>query len=118
MNMTTEVEDFVVVEMEDAAKDASVERDHLDFLGTYINGIANTLWPINKKIHDNPELGFKEKIAHAALTGFFETRKGWSVTRSAYGLETAFVAVFDSGKQGPVVSYNAEMGKNCFQNHV
>jgi hypothetical protein len=115
MTMEKETEDFVVVEMDDAARDASVVRDHLDSLiSDYIDQNADTLWPINKKIHDNPELGYKEKIAHAALTGFLKTREGWKVTPSAYGLETAFVAVYDSGKKGPVISYNAEMGKNLY----
>ncbi|KAF2495740.1 hypothetical protein BU16DRAFT_398868 [Lophium mytilinum] len=100
------IDEFVVVEMDDVA---SAEQDHLDSVGSYIDRIADTLWPINKKIHDNPELGYEEKIAHAALTGFLKTRKGWKVTPSAYGLETAFVAVYDSGKKGPVISFNAEM---------
>jgi len=65
---------------------------------------------LSLKIHDNPELSFKEFIAHETLTSFLETRKGWEVARSAYGIETAFVAVFDSGRRGSVVSYNAEYG--------
>ncbi|KAI5370007.1 Putative peptidase M20, xaa-Arg dipeptidase, bacterial exopeptidase dimerization [Septoria linicola] len=37
-----------------------------------------------------------------------EQQPGWHVTRSAYQIDTAFVAVFDSGRPGPVVSFNAE----------
>jgi metal-dependent amidase/aminoacylase/carboxypeptidase family protein len=66
--------------------------------------------PISLKIHDNPELNFKEFIAHETLTAFLKTRKGWDVTPSAYGIETAFIAVYDSGKEGSVISYNAEYG--------
>ncbi|KAG0645580.1 Aminoacylase-1 2 [Hyphodiscus hymeniophilus] len=65
------------------------------------------LRPISLKIHDNPELNFEEFIAHETLTKFLKTRKGWKITPSAYGLKTAFIAVYDSGKEGSVVSYNA-----------
>ncbi|KAF2136325.1 uncharacterized protein K452DRAFT_354005 [Aplosporella prunicola CBS 121167] len=90
---------------------SSDATDHLAAISAYVDGLADALWPINVKIHDHPELGFKEKIAHAALTAFLETQDGWQVQRSAYGLETAFVAVFEGkGKgKGPVVSFNAEM---------
>lgn len=33
------------------------------------------------------------------------------MTPSAYDIPTAFVAVFDSGRRGPVVSFNAEYGE-------
>jgi len=55
-------------------------------------------------------LNFKEYIAHETLVKFMKTRKGWKVTPSAYGIETAFIAEFESGKKGAVVSYNAEYG--------
>lgn len=84
---------------------------YLDFVSTYIESISETLRPISLKIHDNPELNFKEFIAHETLTKFMKTRKGWKVTPSAYGIETAFTAVYDSGKKGPVISYNAEYGQ-------
>ncbi|KAM7183182.1 peptidase M20 [Naviculisporaceae sp. PSN 640] len=38
-----------------------------------------------------------------------QSRPGWKVTRSAYGIKTAWTAVYDSGRPGPVVSFNAEM---------
>ncbi len=48
------------------------------------------------QIHQHPELAYHEYKAHALLTDFLE-KKGLKVTRSAYGLETAFVAEY-----GPV----------------
>ncbi|GME42255.1 Peptidase m20 [Neofusicoccum parvum] len=102
-------EDWVLVSS-DVVSDPTSAPDYLAEIGSYIDSIADPLWPINKKIHDNPELGYKEYIAHEALTSFLKAQKGWKVTPSAYGMETAFVAVFDSGKKGPVVSFNAEMG--------
>ncbi|KAK0629411.1 hypothetical protein B0T17DRAFT_653061 [Bombardia bombarda] len=74
-----------------------------------VDKLSASLWPVNRTIHDHPELGFKEVIAHDTLTAFMSTQPGWRVTRSAYGLETAWVAVLDSGKAGPAVSFNVEM---------
>lgn len=81
-------------------------------MSEYIDSISETLRPISLKIHDNPELNFEEFIAHETLTNFLKTRKGWKVTASAYGISTAFIAEYDSGKKGSVVSYNAEYGKD------
>jgi metal-dependent amidase/aminoacylase/carboxypeptidase family protein len=86
------------------------ESDTLKCISEYIDSISDNIWPLNKKIHDNPELGYHEEIAHDTLTRFLKCQSGWDVTTSAYGIETAFVAVFDSGKKGPVVSFNAEYG--------
>lgn len=85
-------------------------QKYLDFTSSYVEDLSPLLREISLTIHDNPELSFKEYIAHKTLTTFLKTRKGWEVTPSAYGLDTAFVAVFDSGKAGSVVSYNAEYG--------
>ncbi|KAF9877476.1 hypothetical protein CkaCkLH20_05176 [Colletotrichum karsti] len=81
----------------------------IDEISRLVSSFAEDLWPVNKKIHDNPELGYHEHIAHDALTSFMRSRPGWSVTPSAYGMETAWVAVYDTGRKGPVVSFNAEM---------
>lgn len=84
---------------------------YLEKISAYVDSLADALWPVNKTIHDNPELGYQEFIAHDALTKFMQSREGWKVQPSAYGMDTAWVAVYDSGKKGPVVSFNAEMGK-------
>ncbi len=74
------------------------------------DAIGADFWPVNQRIHDNPELAWYEFIAHDALTGFMETQPGWKVKRSVYGIDTAWIAEFDSGVPGPVVSFNAEYG--------
>lgn len=103
-----EEDGFVIVRhAEVAAADAP---EYLDDISRFVDGIAEELWLVNKKIHDNPELGFKERIAHEVLTRFMEAQPGWKVTRSAYDMETAWFAVFDSRKKGPVISWNVEMG--------
>lgn len=96
----------------DLGNTARMSNDyHLDFVSEYIDSISETLRSISLKIHDNPELGFKEYIAHKTLTEFLKTREGWKVTPSAYGIETAFIAEYGSGVAGPVISFNAEYGK-------
>ncbi|KAI1194600.1 hypothetical protein F5X97DRAFT_273857 [Nemania serpens] len=102
-------EDFVFINHEDATESKLVEPGHLRQISDFVSGIVEELWQVNKTIHDNPELGYKEFIAHETLTKFMSSRPGWKVTPSAYGLATAWVAVFDSGKKGPVVSFNVEM---------
>lgn len=83
---------------------------YLSEISSFVDGIADALWPVNKTIHDNPELGYEEYIAHKTLTNFMRSQHGWEVTASAYGIATAWIAVYDSGKEGRVVSFNAEMG--------
>ncbi|TFA99663.1 hypothetical protein CCMA1212_008533 [Trichoderma ghanense] len=61
--------------------------------------------------HDNPERGFGEFIAHDVLKGFMRCQRGWAVTSTAYGMDTALLAVFDMGRRGPVVLLNPGMGE-------
>lgn len=105
-------DDFVLVSHDDCQPTTSSE--YLAEIRAVVAELADDLWPVNKKIHDNPELGYEEFIAHDALTSFMRSRGGWEVTPSAYGMRTAWVAVFDSGRKGPVVSFNAEMGQFSF----
>ena len=84
--------------------------DYLSSISTAISNLSNDLRSISLEIHDNPELRFKEFHAHKVLTEYLQRQKGWDVTPSAYGIVTAFVAVFDTGREGPVVSFNAEYG--------
>ena len=85
--------------------------EYLPDIDNFIESLVNLLRPLNKFIHENPELAFHEYKAHRALTDFMRSREeSWQVTPSAYGIETAWVAVYDSGKPGPVISFNVEMG--------
>jgi hypothetical protein len=96
--------------------DVSQNTRYTSFISSHIDSIDEILRPINLKIHDHPELNYEEYIAHEALTSFLRTRSGWNVTSSAYGVATAFVAEFDSGREGPTVSFNAEYGTCCLSN--
>lgn len=107
-----EEDDYVLVCLDDVRDTNSIGSppEYLADLNVFIETISDGLWTINRKIHDNPELGYKEYKAHALLTNFLKHKKGWNVTTSAYGMETAWFAVYDSGEKGPVVSFNVEMG--------
>ncbi|EAA31025.2 hypothetical protein GE21DRAFT_8597 [Neurospora crassa] len=102
-----EDDDFVIITHQEV--NAARRPRFLNDISDYIDSIAEELWPINKKIHDKPELGYGEVIAHYTLTAYMKTQPGWTVTRSAYGMKTAWVAVYDTGKRGPCVSFNVEM---------
>jgi hypothetical protein len=108
-----EVDDFILVACEKeslAMADQIRSHDYLSEIDDAIESLQNPLASLNTYIHENPELAFEEHKAHDALTKFMRSQKGWRVTTSAYGIKTAWVAVYDSGKSGPVVSFNAEMG--------
>ena len=118
-----EVDGFIVVPRpgEECSLTAAPHHPHdssLEYLSeidTFVDSLDEPLWPLNYFIHQNPELAFEEYKAHRALTDFLRSREeGWKVTPSAYGMETAWVAAYDSGEPGPVVSFNVEMGKYEF----
>lgn len=83
--------------------------DYLTDIDDIVESLRVPLESLNKYIHENPELAFEEHKAHEALTSFMRSHKGWKVTNSAFGIDTAWIAVYDSGNAGPVVSFNAEM---------
>lgn len=60
-----------------------------------VTTLNDKLWPLNQKIHQNPELLFQEHIAHDAISGFLED-EGFAVKRSAYGLDTCFEATWST----------------------
>ena len=86
---------------------------YMPTISAHIDALSASLRHLSLTIHDNPEVRNKELIAHDALTKFVSEQQGqtWEVTPSAYGIATAFVAVYDSGRAGPVVSFNAEYGE-------
>ena len=81
-----------------------------DFISSHIDDLHDVLLPLNLKIYEHPDSSFKEYIAYETLTKFLMSRVGWKVTPSVYGINTAFIAQFDTGIPGPVISFNAEYG--------
>jgi hypothetical protein len=88
----------------------NIANDYLDDVSKAIEDLSADLRTISLEIHDNPELQFKEFHAHDVLTKYMQDQEGWVVTPSAYGIKTAFVACYDTGRKGSVVSFNAEYG--------
>ncbi|KAM4065566.1 peptidase [Hirsutella rhossiliensis] len=76
---------------------------------------------ISKVLHANPELCFKEFIAHDTLTSYLD-KLDFVVERSAYGLETSFEAsVGERGRQVVVCcEYDAlpKIGHACGHNLI
>jgi len=76
---------------------------------------------ISAKIHDNPEVGFKETNAAAWLTQYLEDN-GFSVQRGICDLPTAFRASYGNGK--PIIAFTAEydalpdLGHACGHNII
>ena len=58
-------------------------------------------------MHANPELGFQEFKACAAICDAME-KHGFDVERGSYDIPTAFIAKYDSGKPGPRIGVLAE----------
>lgn len=85
--------------------------EHLPTIDFVVNDLQPSLWKVNTFIHEHPELGFEEHTAHDVLTQYLRSRGDWAVTPSAHGMATAWEAVFDTGRPGPTVSFNAEMGE-------
>lgn len=87
---------------------------YMPIISARVDALSASLRHLSLTIHDNPEVRNKEVIAHEALTSFVSEQGGqkWEVTPSAYGIGTAFVAVYDSGREGAVVSFNAEYGES------
>lgn len=99
-----------------AGSDPEPLSDHyLSLISAHISSLTPQLRNLSLSIHSNPELRYKEFHAHEVLTSFLEKQRSqeWRVTRSAYGIATAFVAVFEGEGEGPVVGFNAEYGMFC-----
>lgn len=77
-------------------------RGYVDQKLEELNGRLRAL---NKYVHENPEMAFKEFKSHDAICDFLE-ENGFKVTRHAYGMETAFEAIYGQG--GRMVNFNAE----------
>jgi amidohydrolase len=72
-----------------------------------VDRLADDLEGLSHRIHDHPELAFREERAAAWLTEFLE-RAGAQVERGVGGLATAFRATIPGGGPGPTVAILAE----------
>ncbi|MBI4638017.1 MAG: M20 family metallopeptidase [Candidatus Rokubacteria bacterium] len=72
-----------------------------------VDRLADELEQLSHRIHDTPELCFKEAQAHAWLTELLE-KHGARVERGVGGLPTAFRATIAGAGAGPTVAILAE----------
>jgi hypothetical protein len=107
--------DIQSFDISNGANNSDNNADYMSIISSHIASLSGSLRHLSLTIHDNPEVRNKEFIAHEALTKFITKQEHegqkWEVTPSAYGIATAFVAVFQSGRPGAVVSFNAEYGE-------
>lgn len=88
-----------------AEHELSETRLPVNYVSATIDAASPALWELSQTIHKNPELGFKETIAHDAITKLL-AEEGFTVKPHAYGLATSFEAEFGAG--GRLVIYCAE----------
>jgi amidohydrolase len=72
-----------------------------------VDQLADELEALSHRIHDHPELAYKEEKAHAWLTEFLGKR-GLRVERGVGGVATAFRATVSGAGPGPTVAILAE----------
>ena len=86
-----------------------------------VDARRNQLWELSRRIHANPELGFKEFKAAEWLTGYLE-KNGFSSERGICELPTAFRASYGQGS--PAIALLAEydalpdLGHACGHNLI
>jgi amidohydrolase len=91
-------------------------------LGETVDGLAQELEQLSHRIHDHPELAFREEKAHAWLAEFLESH-GARVERGL-GLPTAFRATIPGAGPGPTVAILCEydalpgLGHACGHNVI
>ena len=71
-----------------------------------VDGIADELEALSRRIHDHPELAYQEKQAAGWLTEFL-AGKGFKIESGVAGVETAFRATIDTG-MGPTIAIMCE----------
>ena len=98
------------------------EKDSIQItLKAAISRLLPELRTLNEYIYAHPEGGNEERLAAAAHCTLLEAH-GFSVERAYLGLETAFRAVFDTGRPGPALAFLAEydalpgLGHGCAHN--
>ena len=90
-------------------------------ISTKYDEIFMDLKTLNEYIYANPELGRKEFKASEAHKNLLK-KYGFSVTDNYIGIETAYLAEYNSGKPGPKIAYLAEydalpeIGHGCGHN--
>lgn len=78
---------------------------------------------LSKYIYDNPELGNEEFKSSKAVADYL-SKNGFQIEMPLCNIDTAFLATFDSGKEGPTIAYLCEydalpgIGHGCGHNMI
>lgn len=94
-----------------------------NLINDQLDHLQNVLFALSDSIGQNPELGLTEYQSAAKLTGLLADH-GFAVDMNLCGYETAFRAVYDSGKAGPTIAFLAEydalpeIGHGCGHNMI
>ena len=100
---------------------ANLEDPLTKLISAAIDEVGPSLRKVNQKIHDNPELAYKEVIAHKTIVEYLESQ-GVEVKKHAWGLDTSFeVSVGKGGRQIIFCAeYDAlpEIGHACGHNLI
>ncbi|KAJ9418091.1 hypothetical protein QL093DRAFT_2591472 [Fusarium oxysporum] len=78
-------------------------EDIRNTIDTYIKGLSDELYTLNKQIHDEPEIAFQEFKAQTHISDFLE-QQGHSVQRGAYNLPTSLESIYGSQRPMPSVA--------------
>lgn len=65
------------------------------------------LYEIRTYLYEHPEVGGEEKLAYEKLTGTLRDH-GFDVSGDFHGIDYCFRAVYDSGREGPVIGLTCE----------
>lgn len=94
-----------------------------DIIKKEVRAKSDIIFDIAKRLYDDPELSFEEYRSSEYLKGKFR-EQGFTIEDKICDLDTAFKAVYDSGKEGASVAffceYDAlpEMGHGCGHNMI
>jgi len=99
------------------------QPDYKATVRRYVSSKKTELLSISHAIHCNPELGLQEHKACELLVSTLR-EAGFEVETPVAGLDTAFVATYQSGKPGPRIGFLAEydcvpgLGHACGHNII
>ncbi|KAI9499227.1 hypothetical protein BDB00DRAFT_224110 [Zychaea mexicana] len=102
--------------------DVKVDSETENIVANAIDNVSDELRTISLDLHEHMETGMKEFHAHKLLTDYLEG-KGFTVTRHAYGMETAFTAEYSNGP-GKRIAFCSEydglpgLGQACGHNLI
>jgi len=99
------------------------QPEHKAAVRRYVASNQEALLSISHTIHSNPEIGLREHRACELLVATLR-ESGFEVETPIAGLDTAFVASYQSGKPGPRIGFIAEydcvpgLGHACGHNII